>query len=55
MYVLKKSDVLFCQTGWSGFWSMQSAKINSAEPNLAQLNGLVPEIRWSRISRCSGN
>jgi hypothetical protein len=55
MYVLEKSDVPVCQTGWSAFQSMQGAEIYSAEHSLAKLDGLVLETGGSGISRSSDN
>jgi ribonuclease HI len=48
---LEKSDVPVCQTGQSGFWPMHSAKIYSAEPSLAKLDGPISETRGSKISK----
>jgi hypothetical protein len=50
---MEKLDVLVCQTGCSSFQPMQSATIYSAEPDSAKSDGLVSEIRGSRISRNS--
>jgi ribonuclease HI len=50
---MKKSDVLVCQTGQSGFQPMHSAIICSAEPSSAKPNGPVSETGGSKISRTS--
>jgi hypothetical protein len=55
LYALKRSYVLVSQIGWSGFWSMQGAKIYFAELSLAKSDGPVLETEWYRISRSSDN
>jgi hypothetical protein len=50
---LEKSDVLFCQTGKSGFRPMYGAIVCSIGPSLEKLDGPVSKIGGSRIYRTS--
>jgi hypothetical protein len=54
-YMSWKSDVSASQIGWSGFRSMQGAKIYSTEPSSTKSDGLISETGGSKISRSLDN
>jgi hypothetical protein len=48
-------DVLVSQTGWPGFWLIQSVEICSTKPSSAKPDDLVSKTRGSKIFRSSDN